>query len=80
MLLARAGAYIQGEGRHNILVQLETASQLVGEGAEREGRERVQSGLRGGGGKLKGMLFRSSQSCVQNFSQKTWKEETAWEV
>jgi len=47
VFLARADTCIQGEGRHNILVLLEIANQLRGEGDE-NGREGRKEGVRFG--------------------------------
>ena len=92
VFLARADTCIQGEGRHNIFVRLEIANQLRGEGGEkgREGRKeydlarkhtRVASCLSRLQGTTAGNLISClCESCLLNFSQETWREETAWTV
>jgi hypothetical protein len=65
VFLARADTCIQGEGRHNILVQLEIANQLRGEGVEK-GRSTIWPGNilelpavhLGFRGQIEGILFR----------------------
>jgi hypothetical protein len=92
VFLARADTCFQGEGRHNIFVRLEIANQLRGEGGEkgREGRKgydlarkhtRVASCLSRLQGTTTGNLVSClCESCLLNFSQEMWREETAWTV
>jgi hypothetical protein len=92
VFLARADTCIQGEGRHNIFVRLEIANQLRGEGdvKGREGRKeydlaRKHTRVASYSSRLQGtttgnLISYLCESCLFNFSQETWKEETAWAV
>jgi hypothetical protein len=83
---------MQGEGRHNIVVRLEIANQLRGRRGERgrEGRKvydlarkhtRVASCSSRFQETATGNLISCvCESCLLNFSQETWGEETAWTV